>query len=235
MVHRVAKELDMTERLTLSLFSRMGGRFSVVFPDPMSPCSLSFCKFYNLGWNIRNSIHYSLLEDGWSAIRLITQKDGGNFACLNSSLWLPAPVIRHWACVWTIRSIQTQAEDGITDIKSCYGGLPGGSDGKESPCNAGYTGLILELERSPGEGNENSLQYSCLVNSMHRGVRHDWMINTSTKEGYMTNGYTYWASLMAQQVKNLPAVQETQEMWVWCLGWEGPLEKGMATHSSILA
>ena len=33
-------------------------------------------------------------------------------------------------------------------------------------------------------------------------------------------------------VKNLPAVQET---WVWSLGWENPLEKGMATHSSILA
>ena len=40
------------------------------------------------------------------------------------------------------------------------------------------------------------------------------------------------ASLMAQRVKNLPAVQETQ---VWFLGWEDPLEKGVATHSSILA
>ena len=37
---------------------------------------------------------------------------------------------------------------------------------------------------------------------------------------------------MAQMVKNLPAVQETQ---VQPLGWEDPLEKGMATHSSILA
>ena len=40
---------------------------------------------------------------------------------------------------------------------------------------------------------------------------------------------------MAQQVKNLPAMQETQETWVQSLGWEGPLEKEMATHSSILA
>ena len=40
------------------------------------------------------------------------------------------------------------------------------------------------------------------------------------------------ASLVAQLVKNLPAVQE---IWVWSLGWEDPLEKGMATHSSILA
>ena len=40
------------------------------------------------------------------------------------------------------------------------------------------------------------------------------------------------ASLVAQMVKNLPAMQETR---VWSLGWEDPLEKGMATHSSILA
>ena len=36
-------------------------------------------------------------------------------------------------------------------------------------------------------------------------------------------------------VKNLPAKQEVQEMWVWCLGWEDLLEKRMATHSSTLA
>ena len=41
-----------------------------------------------------------------------------------------------------------------------------------------------------------------------------------------------WASLVAQMVKNLPSMQET---WVRSLGWEDPLEKGMATHSSDLA
>ena len=41
-----------------------------------------------------------------------------------------------------------------------------------------------------------------------------------------------WASLVAQLVKNPPAMQET---WVWSLGWEKSLEKGKATHSSILA
>ena len=40
------------------------------------------------------------------------------------------------------------------------------------------------------------------------------------------------ASLVAQTVKNLPATWET---WVQSLGWEDPLEEGMATHSSILA
>ena len=43
---------------------------------------------------------------------------------------------------------------------------------------------------------------------------------------------TWYASLVARMVKNLPTVQET---WVWSLGLEDPLEKGKATHSSILA
>ena len=42
----------------------------------------------------------------------------------------------------------------------------------------------------------------------------------------------YWAFLVVQMVKNLPAVRET---WVQSLGQEDPLEKGMTTHSSILA
>ena len=48
--------------------------------------------------------------------------------------------------------------------------FPGGSDGKESACNAGDLGSIPELGRSPGGGHGNPLQYSCLENSMHRGV-----------------------------------------------------------------
>ena len=41
-----------------------------------------------------------------------------------------------------------------------------------------------------------------------------------------------WASLVAEMVKNRPVMKET---WVQSLGWEDPLEEGMATHSSILA
>ena len=40
---------------------------------------------------------------------------------------------------------------------------------------------------------------------------------------------------MAQWVNNLPAMQETPQIWVRFPGWEDPLENGMATHSSILA
>ena len=49
-------------------------------------------------------------------------------------------------------------------------GFPGGSDGKESACSAGDQGLIPESGRSPGEGNGNPLQYSCLENPMDRGA-----------------------------------------------------------------
>jgi len=46
--------------------------------------------------------------------------------------------------------------------------FPGGSDGKESTCNAEDMGLIPWLGRSPGEGNGYTLQYSCLENPMDR-------------------------------------------------------------------
>ena len=53
-----------------------------------------------------------------------------------------------------------------------HGTSLGGSDGKESPCNAGNLGLIPGFGRPPGEGNGNSLQYSFLENSreMDRGA-----------------------------------------------------------------
>ena len=57
-------------------------------------------------------------------------------------------------------------------------------------------------------------------------------LERSTGEGKGYPLQSSWASLMAQLVKNLPAVWET---WVQSLGWEDPLEKGKATHSSIPA
>ena len=60
------------------------------------------------------------------------------------------------------------------------------------------------------------------------------MIPGSGRSGGEGIGYPRqysWASLVVQLVKNLPAMRET---WVRTLGWEDPLEKGKATHSSIL-
>ena len=63
-------------------------------------------------------------------------------------------------------------------------GFPGGSDSKESACNAGDPGSIPGLGRSPGEGNDNPPQYSCLGNPMDRGA---WWatIDGVTKESDM--------------------------------------------------
>ena len=55
-------------------------------------------------------------------------------------------------------------------LVSLFDGLPGGSDGKESSCNAGDPGSILGPGRSPGQGNDNLLQYSCLGSPMDRRV-----------------------------------------------------------------
>ena len=57
----------------------------------------------------------------------------------------------------------------LKGITSMYN-FPGGSDGKASAYNAGDPGSIPGLGRSPGEGNGNPLQYSCLENPMSGGA-----------------------------------------------------------------
>ena len=122
------------------------------------------------------------------------------------------------------------------------------------------TGLIPESGRPSGGGNGNPLQYSCLGNPLDRGTwwatahrvaesdlsehacpykiyKHKLYHLNYFKYKFQLEGIGYppqysWASLVAQLVKNLPAVQET---WVQSLGWEDLLKKGKATHFSILA
>ena len=57
-----------------------------------------------------------------------------------------------------------------SSYESSYEDFPHSSVGKESACNAGDLGWIPGLGRSPGEGNGNPLQYSCLENPMDRGA-----------------------------------------------------------------
>ena len=59
---------------------------------------------------------------------------------------------------------------GVAKSWTWLWGFPGGSEVKASACNAGDPGSIPGLERSPGEGNGNPLQYSCLENPMDRGA-----------------------------------------------------------------
>ena len=70
----------------------------------------------------------------------------------------------------------------MTDDPESHLGFPGGSDGKASVCNVGDLDSIPRLGRSPGEGNGNPLQYSCLGNLMERGT---WqaIVHGVTKSG----------------------------------------------------
>ena len=109
-------------------------------------------------------------------------------------------------------------------------GFPGGSAGKGFFCNAGDLGLIPELGRSPGEGKGYPLKYSGLENSIDCLVH--GVTKSETQLGDFHFGIFFRTSRMVQMVKHLPTMQESS---VRSLGWEDPLEKGKATHSSILA
>ena len=74
---------------------------------------------------------------------------------------------------------------------SCNGGIPGGSDGKESACNAGDLGSIPGLGRSPGERNGYSLQYFDLENSMDRGTWLATVYGVAKSHTQMSNFHTH--------------------------------------------
>ena len=85
-------------------------------------------------------------------------------------------------------------------------GFPGGSDSKESACNAGHPGSIPGLGRSPGEGNGTPLQYSCLENPVDGGA--------------------WWAA-----VHGVPKSPTRLSNFTFTFHFNA-LEKEMATHSS---
>ena len=107
--------------------------------------------------------------------------------------------------------------------------LPSPGNNKDSACNSGDLGSIPGLGRSPGEAHGNPLQYSCLDNPNDRGSwgRKELGIISIAAAGSFLYSFKYVYSLVAQMVKNLPAIQET---WVQSLGQEDPLEKGMSAH-----
>ena len=89
-------------------------------------------------------------------------------------------------------------------------GFPGGSDGKESACNAGDLGLITGLGRSPGGGHGNPLQYSCLENLMDRG---DWW---ATVHG-VTKSRTRLSDQAQHELVKLVSLLKNEEGRKFCL------------------
>ena len=78
--------------------------------------------------------------------------------------------VRHdlWTKQQILRSLSSLWFNYVQLLKQYFWGFPGGSEVKVSACNARNLGSIPGSGRSPGEGNGNALQYSCLENSMDR-------------------------------------------------------------------
>ena len=80
-----------------------------------------------------------------------------------------------------------------------FSGFPGGSDGKESACNVGDLGLIPGLERFPGGGHGNPLQYSCLENLHGQrslvGYSPRGLKESDTTEWLSTTQHILWFSM----------------------------------------
>ena len=76
---------------------------------------------------------------------------------------------QHWKSTIKVNVLVAQS-CRLFATPSTIAGLPGGSEVKASACNAGDQGSIPGLGRSPGEGNGNPLQYSCLENPTDRGA-----------------------------------------------------------------
>ena len=77
---------------------------------------------------------------------------------------VPQPGIQPWALALGARSLSHWTTREVPQLTLLIMGLPGGSDGEVSACNAEDLDLIPVSGRSPGEGNGNPLQYSCLEN-----------------------------------------------------------------------
>ena len=95
-------------------------------------------------------------------------------------------LLTYW---WTLRLLPHMASVNNGAMNICVLVFSGGSDSKESTCNMGDLDSVLKLGRSPGEGNGNPLQYSCLESFTDRGAWwaivmgsqrawHDWATNT---------------------------------------------------------
>ena len=111
-----------------------------------------------------------------------------------------------WNSPWCWGRLRAEGEESVKEWDGCMA----------SPMQRTWT--WANFRRWWGTGKPSMLQSM----GSQRVKPTEWLNNDSMKR----------ASLVAQLVKKLPAMQET---WVWSLGWKDPLEKGMASYSSILA
>ena len=103
------------------------------------------------------------------------ERDGGDMSalnCLGPAVMLIILVLNPLFPTFLKKKLQKYRRDleNFLSTTCLQWGFPDGSDSKKSVCNGGDPDSIPGLGRSPGEGNGNPLQYSCLKNSMVRGA-----------------------------------------------------------------
>ena len=135
-----------------------------------------------MGWNDQDRFQgEDNLTGTWRIFRTLISGEGNGYPLLYPCLENP---MDRGAWQVTVHGV-TESQTGLSDYYYCYPlpitrwlcviflDFPGGSDGKKSACNSGDPGSIPGLGRSLGKGNGNPPQYSCLENSMDRGV---WLV-----------------------------------------------------------
>ena len=110
----------------------------------------------------------------------------------------------HWD-TWSARHVLFKV--------SYASGFPGGSEVKASACNAGDLGSIPELGRSPGEGNGNPLQYSCLENPTDGGA---WWatLHGVAKSGTWLSHFTFFSFLLSYASVKCSRLQRLLQHWL---------------------
>ena len=124
----------------------------------------------------------------------------------------------------------------IALTRRTFVGFSNGSDGKDPACQRRRC-RFNSWRRSPWEGNGNPLHYFCLGSPMDRGAWRATVHGVTKSQTWLNDwarvhtGLPRWLS----GTESACQCRKMQETRVWYLGWEDPLEKEMATHSSILA
>ena len=124
---------------------------------------------------------------------------------------------------------------------SLEAGFPGGSDSRESTCDVGDLGSIPGSRRSPGEGNGNPLQYSCLENPMDRGAWWATVHGVAKSQTQLSDSFTFFHSTAPLRVgkpnlcgikppHKLPSSKETEPKVPGEIH-ESPLLRALAARS----
>ena len=138
------------------------------------------CNYYSLNTIVSWLVNWKIIEF-YITETTINRKNCNHFPksrCIPELSWnfLKSQMPRScFFSLWISRCVSSEQPflntTGLHDDSFSDTGFPGGSDSKESACNAGVPGSFPELGRCPGEENGNLFQYSCLENSMDR---EDW-------------------------------------------------------------